>query len=78
MPDGFAVTAAAYKTTLDHAGLLDRSPAALDGLDPADVADLSQRSAARRAVGAIVEVAPLPPALEADILQAWRTGGAER
>jgi pyruvate,water dikinase len=70
VPNGFAVTAAAYKATLDHAGAWERLHAALDGLDPADVADLARRAAQARA---IVEGAPLPPALEAGILQAWRT-----
>lgn len=55
VPNGFAVTAAAYKATLDHAGAWERLHAALDGLDPSDVADLARRAAQARA---IVEGAP--------------------
>ncbi|MFC4929732.1 phosphoenolpyruvate synthase [Massilia sp. GCM10023247] len=70
VPNGFAVTAAAYKATLDHAGAWEGLHAALDGLDPTDVTDLARRAARARA---IVHDAPLPPALESGILQAWRT-----
>ncbi|ALK97182.1 phosphoenolpyruvate synthase [Massilia sp. WF1] len=69
VPNGFAVTAAAYKATLDHAGAWERLHAVLDGLDPADVHDLARRAAAARD---IVYRAPLPPGLEDGILQAWR------
>ena len=68
VPNGFAVTAAAYKTTLDRAGAWEALHAALDGLDPADVADLARRAAQARA---IVHGAPLPAELEAGILQSW-------
>jgi len=70
VPNGFAVTAAAYRATLDAAGAWERLHAVLDGLDPADVHDLARRAAAARA---IVYEAPLPPALADGILQAWRT-----
>jgi pyruvate,water dikinase len=69
VPNGFAVTAAAYKATLDRAGAWDGLRAALDGLDPADVQDLARRAARARA---IVNAAPLPPKLEDGIRQAWR------
>jgi pyruvate,water dikinase len=69
VPNGFAVTAAAYKATLDHAGAWPHLHAALDGLDPADVADLAGRAAQARE---IVRGAALPPALEDGILQGWR------
>jgi pyruvate,water dikinase len=69
VPNGFAVTAAAYKATLDRAGAWERLHAALDGLDPANMQDLARRAAAARE---IVYGAPLPPELEEGILQAWR------
>jgi pyruvate,water dikinase len=69
VPNGFAVTAAAYKATLDRCGAWARLREALDGLDAADVADLARRAAAARA---IVEGAPLPAELEDGIVQAWR------
>ena len=50
VPDGFAVTAAAYRRTLDAAGAAGPLRAALDGLDPADVADLQARGAAARRI----------------------------
>lgn len=68
VPNGFAVTAAAYKATLDRAGAWEGLHAALDGLDPADMQDLARRAAQARA---IVYRAPLPPELESGILQAW-------
>lgn len=68
VPNGFAVTAAAYQATLDRAGAWPALHAALDGLDPADVADLARRAALARG---IVAAAPLPPELEAAILRAW-------
>jgi pyruvate,water dikinase len=69
VPNGFAVTADAYRATLDAAGAWDGLRAALDGLDPADVHDLARRAAAARA---IVYGAPLPSPLQGEILQAWR------
>ncbi|WUR10992.1 phosphoenolpyruvate synthase [[Empedobacter] haloabium] len=69
VPNGFAVTAAAYRATLDGAAAWERLHAALDGLDPADIDDLARRAAAARA---IVRAAPLPAALEQGIRAAWR------
>ncbi len=69
VPNGFAVTAAAFKATLDRCGAWERLHAVLDGLDPADVPDLARRAAAARA---IVAGAPLPPELEDSILRGWR------
>jgi pyruvate,water dikinase len=67
VPNGFAVTAAAYRATLDRAGAWERLHAVLDGLDPADVDDLARRAAQARE---IVYGAALPPELEAAILAA--------
>ena len=49
--NGFAITADAYRHVLDSAGAWGRLRAALDGLDPSDVADLARRGKrAREAV----------------------------
>jgi pyruvate,water dikinase len=69
VPNGFAVTAAAYRATLDRANAWPRLRAALDGLDPANVQDLARRAAAARE---IVYATPLAPELEDGVLQAWR------
>ncbi|MGX4640377.1 phosphoenolpyruvate synthase [Massilia sp. SYSU DXS3249] len=69
VPNGFAVTAAAYRETLDRASAWDALHAALDGLDHVDVADLARRA---RAARDIVYGAPLPPEIEQGILQGWR------
>ena len=68
VPNGFAVTAAAYKATLDRCGAWERLRAALDGLDPGNLQDRARRAAAARE---IVYAAPLPAELEDGILQAW-------
>ncbi|QOY92774.1 phosphoenolpyruvate synthase [Massilia sp. UMI-21] len=70
VPNGFAITAAAYRASLDHAGAWDGLRAALDGLDHADVADLARRA---RTARDIVYAAPLAPGLEDAVLAAWRT-----
>jgi pyruvate,water dikinase len=69
VPNGFAVTAAAYRATLDRSGAGERLHAALDGLDPSNLADLAQRAAHARE---IVYRSALPPELEDGILDAWR------
>jgi pyruvate,water dikinase len=68
VPDGFAVTAEAYRHLLDQADAWPRLHEALAGLDPYDVEDLARR--ARRA-REIVLGAPLPPALAAEIVEAY-------
>ena len=69
VPNGFAITAAAYREVLDAAGAVPRLRAALDGLDTADVADLARRAAQARD---IVYAAPLPSELAAAILDGYR------
>jgi pyruvate,water dikinase len=69
VPNGFAVTAAAYRATLEHAGAWPRLREALDGLDPAKVDDLARRAHAARE---IVYGAPLPQALAEQVVQAYR------
>ncbi len=68
VPNGFAVTAEAYRDTLTAAGAWDQLHEALDGLDPDDVDDLARRGAKARA---IVYGAPLPPTLRDEIRTAW-------
>ena len=74
VPNGFAVTAEAYRYLLDSAGAWDALHEALDGLDPDDVEDLARR--ARRA-REIVLAAPFPDDLRSEILAAYRQLQAE-
>ena len=69
VPNGFAITADAYRDMLTEAGAWEALHEALDGLDPDDVADLARRGARARA---IVYGAPLPSALREEIVAAWR------
>jgi pyruvate,water dikinase len=68
VPNGFAVTAQAYRDVLDAAGAWDALHAIIDGLDPADVDDLAARAA--RAHDLVAE-APLPADLREQILRAY-------
>lgn len=68
VPNGFAVTAMAYRHMLDQADAWPRLHEALAGLDPYDVEDLARR--ARRA-REIVMGAPLPPDLVSEISEAY-------
>ena len=43
IPNGFAITAAAYRYILQHAGIEDEIKRALKGLDTHDVEDLARR-----------------------------------
>ena len=64
VPNGFAVTAEAYRHALDAAGAWPALKESLDGLDPEDVDDLARR--AKRARD-IVYSAGLPAEVETDI-----------
>ena len=64
VPNGFAVTAEAYRAVLDRAGAWDALREALDGLDPGDVEDLATR--ARRARSIVYE-SPFPSELNDEI-----------
>ena len=70
VPNGFAITAQAYRYMLDKAGAWDRLHAELDELDPADVAALARKGKRARE---IVYGAGLPDDLAAQILDAYRT-----
>ena len=69
VPNGFAITAEAYRYVLDRAGAWPALHETLDGLKPDDMADLSRR--ARRAREIVFEAA-LPDDLQREILEAYR------
>lgn len=50
IPNGFAVTAQAYRYMLDEAGAWDKLHAVLDDPDPDDVDDLARRGAEAREI----------------------------
>ncbi len=68
VPNGFAVTAQAYRAVLDRADAWPRLRAALDGLDVRDVDDLARRA---RIARDIVLAAPLPDEMVAQVRQAY-------
>ncbi|HVC13423.1 MAG TPA: phosphoenolpyruvate synthase [Acidimicrobiales bacterium] len=68
VPDGFAITADAFRDMLTAAGAWKPLHVALDGLDPTDVVDLAHRAKAAREV---VYGAGLPEVLAAGILEAY-------
>ena len=71
MPNGFAITAEAYRYVLDQADAWPRLHAALDGLDVADVDDLARRAQRARD---IVYGAALPADLAAQVIDCLRHG----
>ena len=68
VPNGFAVTAEAYRYVLEHNNAWQPLHAALDGLDPDDIRDLQARGEKARA---IVYGCQLPDDLKAAILQGY-------
>jgi pyruvate, water dikinase len=68
VPNGFAVTAEAYRYVLEHNDAWQSLHRALDGLDPDNIKDLQARGEKARA---IVYGCELPEALKAEILQAY-------
>src|SRR5664280_1527207 len=69
VPNGFAVTAEAYRYMLEAAGAWDALRGALDGLDPADVKDLARRAKRARE---IVYGASLPDDLKREVIGGYR------
>ncbi len=69
VPNGFAITADAYRDRLTEAGAWEELHRALDGLDPGNLRDLAQRAQAARS---IVYSAPIPSGMRDEILQAYR------
>ncbi len=70
VPNGFAITADAYRALLEGNGLRDRLATILKGITGEDVAALAAAGAQLRG---LVESAPLPPGLEGEIVAAYRT-----
>ncbi len=68
IPNGFAVTAEAYRYVLDKAQGWEALHQALDDLNPDDVADLAKRA---RKAREIIYAAPFPEDLERQILEAF-------
>ena len=68
IPNGFAITADAYRYILDRAGAWGTLRKALDGINPADVRDLAQRGKEARD---IVYAAKLPEDLRQEIIRAY-------
>jgi pyruvate, water dikinase len=74
VPNGFAITAQAYRYVLDQANAWAALHAALDGLDARDVDDLARRAQRARE---IIYAAGLPPDLAAQITAAYAQLQAE-
>ena len=69
VPEGFALTAAAYRHALDRAGAWPALHAALDGLNRQDVGAIATAAARARA---LVEGLPMPPEIESALRTTWR------
>jgi pyruvate,water dikinase len=70
VPNGFAITADAYRSMLDQAKAWDPLHRALNGLDPGDISDLARRG---RQAREIVYGAGIPPDLAVEILAGYHT-----
>ncbi|OAH97679.1 phosphoenolpyruvate synthase [Methylomonas methanica] len=68
VPNGFAITAEAYRYMLDQAGVWPHLHALLDDVDADDVAELARRAQQARD---LVYAAPLPADLQQQILDAF-------
>ncbi len=69
VPDGFAITADAFRATLEQAGLTESVYQALDPLDPEDVRELARVG---RRIREQVRAAPLPRAVAEQASAAYR------
>ena len=69
VPNGFALTAAAYRDALTQAGAWDELRALLAGLDKRRISDLARRAAAARA---IVYAATDQETLRREVAEAYR------
>jgi pyruvate,water dikinase len=74
VPNGFAITAQAYRDVLEQSGAWQGLRAAMDGLQVKDVDDLARRAQRARE---IIQSAPLPATLIAEIAQAYARLQAE-
>ncbi len=69
VPNGFAITAEAYRDMLSEAGTWEKLKATLDGLDADDMEDLARRGARARA---IIYGTALPARLEQELSEAYQ------
>jgi pyruvate,water dikinase len=69
VPNGFAITAEAYRYLLDNANAWDKLHKALDDIQPDDMKDLAMRGEQARG---IIYGAPLPHDLRQEILEAYQ------
>ncbi|MBV1892783.1 MAG: phosphoenolpyruvate synthase [Ilumatobacteraceae bacterium] len=74
VPNGFAITAPAYRYAIEASGVGEQLHALLDPLDSSDVSDLQTRAAAARD---IVYRAGLPESLQVEILSGYAKLRAE-
>lgn len=72
VPDGFAVTAAAYNYFLDSTGLREKIKKELEGLNTRDIFNLQRKG---KAVRNIILRSKLPEDLEKEILEAYKKLG---
>ena len=72
VPDGFAVTADAYRALVESGGLRERIATLLQGIDGRDVRALA---AAGAAIRTLVEAAPWPSGLERVVVEAYAALG---
>ena len=68
IPNGFSVTAEAYRYVLDQSHSWEALHQALDDLNPDDIADLAKRASEARE---IIYAAPFPEDLQQQIIQAF-------
>jgi pyruvate,water dikinase len=69
VPDGFATTASAYRSYLDHNQLTDAIRRLLSGFDPGDVGELARRG---HAVRELILAGVLPSDLADELVRAYR------
>lgn len=74
VPNGFALTATAYRFFLKEAGLEEKIEKALDGLDTGDITDLQTRA---KKVRNLITKASLPQALVDAVTEAYATLGKD-
>ena len=74
IPNGFAITANAYRAVLEVGGLGQEIRAILADLDTRDLSNLAERG---RRVREVILTTPLPAALQQEISEAYVTLGAE-
>jgi pyruvate,water dikinase len=74
VPNGFAITAEAYRALLDADGLREHAATVLKGVTGEDVTAVAAAGAELRR---LVEAAPLPPGLEDEVMTAYRVLGRD-